>query len=318
MNQVIQFLIAHGYTVLFIWVLAEQVGLPVPAAPLLLAAGVLVGTGQLNFALALSAAVAASLLSDVLWYEIGRHRGRPVLHLLCRISLDPDSCVRRAKDIFGRFGARSLLVAKFIPGMNTASPPLAGIFHMSLLRFLLFDLLGASLWAVLFIGIGYLFSEKIEDIAAYSTRMGTYLIGLIVGGSATYIVWKYLRRRRFLHELSIARITPEELKGELDAGKDLMILDVRHPLDFESEPYLIPGALYLPVEELSKAQPNIPHDREVVLYCVCPNEGCSARGALMLQQIGVTQARPLAGGLRAWRQLGYPVESPSHQESPPL
>jgi len=267
MNETIQFLIRHGYTLLFFWILFEQLGLPIPAAPLLIAAGVLAGIGQLNFALVFGVSVVASLLSDHFWYQIGRYRGSKVLSLLCRISLDPDSCVRKTKEIFARHGARSLLVAKFIPGMTAVAPPLAGIFHMRPLRFLLFDGLGAFFWVGVFTGVGYLFSHQIEHLAADTSGMGPW-IGLVVPGClAAYIAWKYIQRRRFLHQLAIARITPEEVKQRLDAGEALLILDMRDALEFEAEPYTHPGAFYLPIEQLDEEHHRIPRDRDIVLYC---------------------------------------------------
>jgi membrane protein DedA with SNARE-associated domain len=267
MNETIQFLIRHGYTLLFFWILFEQLGLPIPAAPLLIAAGVLAGIGQLNFALVFGVSVVASLLSDHFWYQIGRYRGSKVLSLLCRISLDPDSCVRKTKEIFARHGARSLLVAKFIPGMTAVAPPLAGIFHMRPLRFLLFDGLGAFFWVGVFTGVGYLFSHQIEHLAADTSGMGPW-IGLVVpGGLAAYIAWKYIQRQRFLHRLAIARITPEEVKHRLDAGEALLILDMRDALEFEIEPYTLPGAFQLPIEQLDEKHHEIPRDRDIILYC---------------------------------------------------
>ena len=267
MNEVVQFLLRHGYAVLFIWVLAEQIGAPVPAAPLLLAAGVLAGAGSLHFIAAFILAVVACLLSDLIWYLIGRYKGGSVLSLLCKISLSPDSCVRRTEDLFYRHGARSLLVAKFIPGLSTVAPPLAGVFRMTLFRFLFYDGSGACLWAGSFLGLGYLFSDQIEEIAAYAMRLGVSLVGLVVAGLAGYITWKYIHRRRFLNRLRIARISPEELKNKLDAGEEILVLDVRHPLDFAAMPQTIPGAIYFPLEDLEKEHPRIPRDRDVILYC---------------------------------------------------
>lgn len=220
-DEVIPFLVRHGYSVLFVWVLAEQVGFPLPAIPVLLAAGALARAGPLNFAFVLGWAILASLLSDVLWYELGRRRGRPILSWLCRISLEPDSCVRRTEDVFARYGSRSLLVAKFIPGFSTAAPPLSGAFHMRLGRFLLFDSLGTLIWAGAFAGLGYLFSKQLEYVAAYAQRLGVTLVVIMVGGLAAYMIWKYVQRRRFLRPLRTSRITPEELKQKLDAGEDL-------------------------------------------------------------------------------------------------
>ena len=267
MNDLIQILIRHGYLLVFLGVLGEQFGLPLPAELLLLAAGALVGAGDLNFALVFFLAILACCLSDVSWYQIGRHKGSSVLSFLCRISLNPDSCVRRTENIFFRYGARSLLVAKFVPGVNTIAAPLSGISRMSFPHFLLFDGLGACLWVGTFLVVGYLFSNELEKMAGLSMRLGTVLGVILFGGLAAYVVWKYVQRQRFLGELRIARITPEELKKMLDSGEDLVIVDVRSSLEFEAEPQTIIGARYLPLEELEKMPLAIPPDRELILYC---------------------------------------------------
>ncbi len=267
MNDLIQILIRHGYFLVFWGVLGEQLGLPLPAELLLLAAGAMAGAGNLNFIFLFFLGIIACAVSDVSWYQIGRHKGSSVLSFLCRISLNPDSCVRRTENIFFRYGAQSLLVAKFIPGVNTIAAPLSGISRMSLSRFLLFDGLGACLWVGTFLGLGYLFSSQLEQMAGLSMRMGTLLAVILFGGLAGYLVWKYVQRQQFLGELRIARITPEELKKLLDSGEDLMIVDVRSSLEFEAEPQTIVGALYLPLEELAKMPLAIPPERELILYC---------------------------------------------------
>src|SRR5256712_12881043 len=147
MDGVIDVLVRHGYLVVFGWVLADQIGLPLPAVPFLVAAGALAGSGRLSLVLVLAAAALASLMSDSVWYWIGRVGGGRVLRWLCRIFLEPDSCVRRTQDAFGRYGARSLLFAKFVPGYNTAAPPLAGMVPLPLPRFLLFTRLAGAIWA---------------------------------------------------------------------------------------------------------------------------------------------------------------------------
>ena len=267
MDEVFRFLIRHGYAVLFVWVAVEQIGFPLPATPLLLAAGALAGAGRLNFVLVIGTAVLASLISDMAWYEIGRRKGMKVLSLPCRMSLEPDSCIRRTEDVFARHGARSLLVAKFIPGLTTAAPPVAGIFRMRRSRFLLFDGVGAALWAGVFAGLGLLFSDQLEWLAGQVARLGTWLAAILVGGLAAYLLWKYVHRQRFLRRLRMARITADELKRKLDAGEEVMIVDLRHSLDFEAEPHVIPGALRLSAEDLDGRHHEIPRDRDVILYC---------------------------------------------------
>lgn len=267
MNEVVQFLIEQGYIVLFLWVLFEQLGVPIPVAPMLFAAGALAGIGKLNFLLVFGLSLLAALLSDQFWYQIGLRRGGKVLSFLCRISLDPDSCVQRTKKIFARYGARSLLVAKFIPGLNAIGPPLAGILRMRLLRFLFFDGIGVFIWVGLFTLLGYQFGQEIEELVTDTSGMGAW-IGLVVPVClAAYIFWKYIQRKQFLHRLAIARITPEEVKQRLDAGEDLLILDLRSSFEFEAEPQTIPGAFHMAFEELEENHHKIPRDREIVLFC---------------------------------------------------
>jgi membrane protein DedA with SNARE-associated domain len=266
-NETIGFLVRHGYSVVFGSVLMEQLGLPLPAMPVLLAAGAVAGAGKLSVWLVLALAVAAALLGDAVWFEIGRCRGATVLNLLCRISLEPDSCVRNTEASFARHGSKSLVIAKFVPGLSTAAPPLAGVFRMSLRQFLLLDSAGTLLWTGTFIGLGYAFSRQIEQIGARATVLGGWLLVLLLGGFAAYLGWKYLERRRFLHKLYVARITPEELLGMLDGGQDVAIVDLRHSLDRESDPVVIPGAQHLLFEEFEQHHHRIPRDREIVLYC---------------------------------------------------
>ena len=267
MNEYILFLLQHGYAVLFVWVLADQIGLPLPAFPLLLAAGALAGAGQLNlFGITLLATV-ASFLGNVVWYEIGRRRGGTVLNLLCRISFEPDTCVRRTKSMFARHGKSSLLVSKFVPGLNTVAAPVAGVFEMPRPSFLLLNGIGAFLWAGSFIGLGYLFSSQLEQVWKLALPWGSWLMVLLVAVLAAYVGFKYLWRRRFLRLLRIGRISPEELKQKLDVGEDVVIVDLRHPLDFQTEPRMLPGAIRLAPEELEQRHHEIPRDRDVILYC---------------------------------------------------
>jgi membrane protein DedA with SNARE-associated domain len=267
LSEILGFIVRHGYAVLFVWMAAEQIGLPIPAIPLLLAAGALAGSGRLSLTLALAVSVIASLLADTLWYEIGRRRGVRVLQFLCRVSLEPDTCVRNTELMFERYGVRSLVVSKFIPGLSTAAPPLAGIFGMALPRFLLYAGLGAIVYAGMFAGLGYLFSAQLESMAEGALRLGEWLVLLVAGALAGYVLLKFWQRRRFLHLLRTARITPEDLKERLDRGEEILIVDLRHALDVVADPHHIPGALHLSPDELETRHVEIPRDRDIVLYC---------------------------------------------------
>ena len=267
MHSTLEFLIRHGYVVLLGWVFAEQLGLPIPSLPVVLAAGALAGTGHLSFWTSLAIITFAALSADSIWYFLGRTRGIRILQFLCKISLEPDSCVRRTEGIFSKQGARSLLIAKFIPGLSTVAPPLAGIFHMRARKFLLFDGLGSMIWGLSILGTGYIFSAQIEKIAERAATLGSWLAVLIIGALAAYIVWKFLARQKFLHDLRIARITPEELKLKIDAAEEMVIVDLRHSLDFEADPETIPGAFRMDAKELEEKNDRLPRDRELILYC---------------------------------------------------
>ena len=308
MDEVIDFLVRHGGVVLFATVLAEQVGLPIPAVPVLLAAGALAGAGKMNLGMAVALAVVACLIGDLMWYYLGRQRGAKVLKVLCRISLEPDSCVRRTESFFIRHGIRSLVLAKFIPGLSTVTPALAGLFGVSLERFMLYNGLGALLWTTAFIAPGYLLTDQLEWVAAQAARFGSSLGVLVVASLVLYIAYKYVHRQLLLRELRIARIMPDELKKMLDEGQAVAIVDLRQSLEIEVNPYTIPGAVRMAVEELERRHHEIPRDRDVVLFCACPNEVTSAQMAILLKKNGITRVRPLVGGVEAWRALNFPLE----------
>lgn len=267
MPTILGFLVRHGYLFLFAWVLAEQGGLPIPSIPILLAAGALAGAGKLSLAICLLLPIIATTISDLLWYGLGRWKGARVLNILCRISLEPDSCARRTQDVYAKLGAKSLIFAKFVPGLTTVAPPLAGMFRMPLPRFVFFDMLGAMLWAFSFTVLGFVFSNQLEKVLNFSLRLGEALGLLVVLAFAGYIVYKYTQRKRFMNDLRGARISPKELKGLLDSGEKIQIVDLRHAVEFEMDPITIPGALRLAPEELDAREQEILRDRDVVLYC---------------------------------------------------
>lgn len=267
MQATVEFLSRHGYLVLVSWVFAEQIGLPIPAIPILLAAGALAGAGRLSLPASLVSCVLAAMIADAIWFQLGRRRGVQILRLVCRISLEPDSCVRRTEGMFSSHGERTLLFSKFLPGLNTVAPPLAGVVHMGLGRFLVFDALGTLLWAGTFLGLGYAFTGQIEQIAARAESTGSWALLVAGGGLAGYVAYKLISRQRFLRELRIARIGADELKARVDAGESLVIVDLRHALDVEAEPATIPGAFRMNAEEVQSKPDWLPRDREVILFC---------------------------------------------------
>jgi membrane protein DedA with SNARE-associated domain/rhodanese-related sulfurtransferase len=306
MNGTFEFLSSYGYAALFACVLAEQLGLPLPAAPFLLAAGALARAGKLNLAVALLLAVAASLIADTVWYYLGKTRGMSVLRLLCKISLEPDACVRQTNAAYSKHGTRWLLFAKFIPGVSTVAPPMAGIYRVSLWRFIAGDGTGAALWAGLYLFGGWWFGGQIETVAAHVDRLGGWLGLSLLGVSVIYALFKLIERTRVHRSLRVARISPLELKQRMESGETITIVDLRNT--FEWRERRIPGSLTLTAKELDNFVPAVP-EAEMILYCSCPNEISSAAAATVrLKRRGIKSIRPLEGGFPLWTELGFPVE----------
>lgn len=267
MHAVLPFLLRHGYWVLFVNVFAEQLGVPVPAFPVLLAMGALAGLGSRSFELSLLLAVSAAMASDGVWFRLGRLRGHSILSLLCRLSLEPDSCVSNTKGLFSRYGATTLLFAKFVPGLGAAAAPLSGLTRMPLWKFLSADALGAIAWSGAYLGAGFIFRNQLEEAAEYAGRMGSWLVVILAGALAAYILWKYYERRRFIRDLRVARVTAEELRDLLQSGDEVIVVDLRRSLEVQHEGVKVPGAVWIPVDELDQRNDELPREKEVVLYC---------------------------------------------------
>ena len=227
--EALQVLDQYAFVILPALLVAEQFGIPLPAVPALLGFGALAAHGRGNIPLMLSTMAAVALVVDFAWYELGRRRGAQVLKRLGRLSLEPD-CVRRAEGIFARYGAPWMLVAKFVPGLTMVLPPLAGVFAVGRVRFAAYELAGVLLWAGTWIGVGYAFSDAVAVIAARVERLGLWLVVVVAALLGAYIVGKYLGRRLYLRQLRMAPISPEALKGRLDAGADVAYRKANDPL----------------------------------------------------------------------------------------
>src|SRR5580692_1615271 len=267
MNETLQFVVQYGYALLFVWVLVEQGGLPIPATPLLLAAGALAGRGRMHFPLVILVGTTACLAADIFWYSFGKRRGAIVLNLLCRIALVLVSCARRTETRFANWGPRTLLICKFVPGLNTAAPALAGMVNLPYGRFLLFDLIGGLLWSLAFTTLGFIFSKQLDRIAADAHLLSGWLLILFVIGVIAYVLYRWRERQRFIEQVKGDRITPDELKHQLEAGERVVIIDLRHPLDVLTDPRTLPGALQISPEDLERRNNEITRDGEIVLFC---------------------------------------------------
>jgi len=258
-------------------------------------------------------AVVASEIGDLVWYELGRLQGSSVLRLLCKISLEPDSCVRRSEDAFARHTTTSLLSSKFVPGVGRLAGPVAGMSGMGRGRFLLINALGSLLWAGVFALVGYIPARKLPIDVLLEETAG-WLLALLLVALVANIVWKYVQRQRFIRSLRVSRMTVEELKAAIDHGERPFVVDLRHRLEFLVNPRTVSTAVRISPDELPLRHAEIPRDREVVLYCTCPSEATSAKVAMELKKIGITKVRPLMGGLQAWENQGYPMDDFYHEE----
>lgn len=295
--DVMDILQRHGTLVLFAVVFAEQIGLPLPALPLLVGAGMLIGTGHVGLMSAMAAAVLATVLADGIWYVAGQWRGRPVLNLLCRIALEPDACVRRTENFFRLHGPRSLVIAKFIPGLSTIAPPLAGIAGLGPAAFLLYDGVGTALWVGTGLGTGYAFGSSAPGIMTQATQMTPLLALGAVGVTGLYIGLKAWRR----YELRRApRIAPELVARKLEEGQLVFFVDLRSA-EHQREMPGIRGAVSMSLDDLAGTTSSLPRDRDIVIYCACPADATSVRAAKLLREKGFTRVWPLAGGIEAWR-----------------
>lgn len=311
MHELSNFLLKHGYLVLGGFVLVEQSGLPLPSVPLLLVMGALCATHRFSFPIAWLICITAATLGDLLWYLLGYYRGGSILNLLCRISLEPDSCVSGAKSMFGRWGAAALIFSKFVPGFGAVVPAMAGWTRVPRWRVVFGDLTGSLVWSGAYLGAGVVFRSELEVVGGLLAHLGGWLISLVLVFAAAWVGWKYFQRTRFLRSLRVDRISPGELLEKMDAGEPVVVVDLRHSLELENDPARIPGAIWIDYEEIGERFHELPENREVVLYCSCPNEASSALAAMRLLRLGVPRVRPLEGGILAWRENGYPVDVPA-------
>jgi membrane protein DedA with SNARE-associated domain/rhodanese-related sulfurtransferase len=308
------FFLRYAYGILFLWVLIEQLGLPIPSIPVLLTTGTVAATHRLHLSYAFTSILLACLIADSLWFFLGQRFGQRVLQLLCRFSFEASTCVRKTEGYFSRRGASTLLVAKFIPGLSTVAAPIAGQSGMPYARFVAFDLAGSILWSGSWVAAGYFFGDMAKRSEQFLQILGHFALLLFVISVLGIMLYRLLKQRRFLANVRAARLDPNQLKKMLeDAEKHgntpPFIVDLRTPLDYSPDPRVLPGAIRVAPAELQSHADLLPRDRDVVLYCTCPSEETSGKVALQLQKLGIYRVRPLRGGFEMWRDAGYPLQS---------
>jgi membrane protein DedA with SNARE-associated domain/rhodanese-related sulfurtransferase len=299
----------YGFSFIFLTVFAESLGLPVPSYPVILVAAGLAAPLHFRLPMIFVVCVLAAMGGDGTWYTLGRSRGRPILRRLCSLSLSPDSCVNRTERLFQRYGIKSLLVAKFVPGLSAIAAPLAGMLKVAPLRFIAADFAGVALWAGSAIALGQVFRTEVEWalewLGAFG-RTGVLILAVLVAG---WLLLKWVERRQFYRRLERSRISAPELKQRLERGDAMVIVDLRSDLSYHGDGIKVAGAIWIPPEEFEERFTEIPRGRPVVMYCNCPNEATSASMARLLSGKGYHEVLPLLGGLDRWVELGYPTEA---------
>ena len=298
----------YGYSIVFAVAFVDQFGAPIPAIAILLAAGAIAGKGDLNLIGILAAATLGTVAADATLFQLGRWRGGPVLRRLCSFSLAPDTCVRKTEMSFQKLGWKALVIAKFVPGLAFLGATVAGVLRMPWSSFIFFDSLGAALYNLVVVGLGFLLHDQLDRVIGWFHQLGSAAIPVVVGSILLFWAWRVYEKRRILNFLRARRLTPRELQVRLESPDPPRIVDLRSSIAFDVTREALPGAIRLDPEELEARHSDIPRNLDIVLYCTCPNETTSARVALALKKRGIERVFPLEGGFEAWVASGYPVE----------
>jgi membrane protein DedA with SNARE-associated domain/rhodanese-related sulfurtransferase len=312
-SSVMILLVHHAYIVLFVWVLIEQGGLPVPSVPLMLAAGTMSAAHKLHVAYALPVVMLACLASDSAWYFLGQRYGSKILNILCKFSMEAATCVSKTQGTVTKRGAVTLLFAKWVPGLSTMAAPIAGQAEIPYSKFAAYDMAGTLLWASAWLFAGRFFGDLAKRSHEFFGELEHFAVLLVILMVIGWQVYRLVKRQQFVSELRGLRLEPAQLWAMMDDARNAgaeqpFIVDLRHPLDVLTDPLVLPGALRIGPEDLKQRRAMIPLDRDIVLYCTCPSEETSAKVALELRRMGVRRVRPLRGGLQGWKDAGYPLD----------
>jgi membrane protein DedA with SNARE-associated domain/rhodanese-related sulfurtransferase len=285
-------------------VLVQQLGAPIPVLPVMLVAGAQAARDPVFGVYALALAIVASTLGSMPWFWAGQRFGHRVLKLTCRISLSPDTCVRQTETAFERHGVMAVLISKFVPGLAHVAPPLAGAFGFKTPSFLFYNAVGAALWAGAGLILGLLFYPQIDWLLVQFYAFGGHALGLVALLVAAYLAYRWLARRRFLKTLRASRIEVAELQEMIGRGDAPIVLDARSATHRKLDGRMIPGAQAFDLDDLERPLTLISADRNVVVYCACPNDATAVKVAILLKRRGIRHVRPLAGGIDAWTTAG--------------
>ena len=300
MPNLVELLQLYGVLIVFAIVLVEQGGLPIPAFPILVVSGALAVGGGISWIACLGVAMAACLIADYFWFSAGRFYGTRILRLLCKISLSPDSCVSQTEDKFARYGPKSLIVSKFIPGFNIIASPMSGALGVATARFIAFSMSGSLLWSGAGLALGAYFHRSVDQLLVVMSTMGAAALLLVFSLLGLFMLFKYVERRRFLRTMQVERISMAEFTSLINEGQQPLIIDARS-LTAQQLEAAIPGALAFNAGDAQGFMAGLDKDRHIVVYCSCPNDVTAAQVAKQFLANGFHRARPLRGGLEAWK-----------------
>ncbi len=264
MDRFSLFIASYSGAAMFLFSFLENIGLPVPAFPIFVLAGALAAAGYVSLPVLVLGAVLGAVVADAVWYDLGRRRGKRVLYLLCRISLNPDVCVESAVDQFHRRKTVTILLAKFLPGVNSIMPPLAGMAAVPLSLFLLVDSLGALLWAAAGTGLGRIFGLEIAG-SARSIQGG--MVWVLAAGLFAYVLWAVGYRVYLVRRYAAPRIGADELHGRMTGEDAPIVLDLRRDEYYERSDRMIAGSFRLRPATFHRFAHHLPRDRDLVFYC---------------------------------------------------
>lgn len=305
MDGLLIYLTEYGYPILALIVFLESIGLPVPAAPALLAVGAASAKGILNPYTSLAVAITAMLSADTILFMLGRHTGWWLLGLLCRLSVNPEACIYSSASYFHKRGRTALLFAKFLPGINTMAPPMAGSMNMHPWVFARYDIGGTLLYILTYTSLGYTFHSAIGAMTDWLATLGRAATFLVASSIAIYLAQRIYRTRRNRRFSGITRVSVDDLAARLNG--DILIADVRSHGYYDSSADRILGSIRIEPNRLPELLSTLPKEREVYLYCSCQNEATSQSVAELLHEGGF-EAKVVVGGLNAWKKAGHPLE----------
>jgi membrane protein DedA with SNARE-associated domain len=295
----------HQGLLLYGGIFLAGLGLPIPLSPALLAIGAMAGVGHMNPFAALVLPALCLVPGDAIWFFLGRRYGQGILHVVCRFTLERDTCIRSTQDRFARYGLRTLIVARFVPGLSTLASPMAGAVGNKFARFLPFEFGGGLLYTVAYVVLGWMFANQLGVIVQVLEDAGIRLTVAVVVLVFVYAGAKLAMRWWLIRQMQTIAIDA----GQIPRDHQPLVVDLRGRNDLAADPFVIPGAHRWRMEELLAETESMPRDRLIILLCACPNDATSTRAALALRRKGFRNARPLRGGMKGWRAAGLPAEA---------